>query len=59
MMEQSDDHMAGLPLMAEVDVAVIGGGTAGLIAAKTAREAGKAVVLMEEHRLGGACTWDG
>lgn len=45
--------------MTVVDVAVIGGGTAGLIAAKTARAAGKAVVLMEEDRLGGECTWDG
>ena len=41
------------------DVAVIGGGTAGLYAAQTATARGKRVVLIERHRLGGECTWNG
>src|ERR671918_1297988 len=43
-----------------VDVAVIGGGTAGLTAALTARHAGATVCLIErEPRLGGDCTFYG
>jgi len=43
-----------------VDVAVIGGGTAGLTAALTARHAGATVCLVEqEPRLGGDCTFYG
>ncbi|GAC1643214.1 MAG: FAD-dependent oxidoreductase [Chloroflexota bacterium] len=45
--------------MEEFDVAVIGGGTAGIIAAQVARANGKRVVLIEQSRLGGECTWDG
>ena len=41
------------------DVAVIGGGTAGLYAAQTASTRGRRVVLVERHRLGGECTWNG
>lgn len=43
-----------------VDVAVVGGGTAGLTAALTARQAGATVCLVErEARLGGDCTFHG
>ena len=41
------------------DVAVIGGGTAGLYAAQTATARGRRVALIERHRLGGECTWNG
>jgi pyruvate/2-oxoglutarate dehydrogenase complex dihydrolipoamide dehydrogenase (E3) component len=42
------------------DVAVIGGGTAGITAALTARHAGASVCLVErEPRLGGDCTFYG
>ena len=43
----------------EFDVAVIGGGTAGITAAQIAQANGKRVVLIEQSRLGGECTWDG
>ena len=43
-----------------VDVAVVGGGTAGLTAALAARHAGASVCLVErERRLGGDCTFYG
>ncbi len=42
------------------DVAVIGAGSGGLTAVKTAHGFGKRVVLIErEDRLGGECTWTG
>lgn len=41
------------------DVAVIGGGTAGLVAAQTVAASGRRVVLVEASRLGGECTWNG
>ncbi|CAN5770526.1 FAD-dependent oxidoreductase [soil metagenome] len=41
------------------DVAVIGGGAAGLGAAIAARNAGADVTLIERDRLGGDCTWTG
>jgi pyruvate/2-oxoglutarate dehydrogenase complex dihydrolipoamide dehydrogenase (E3) component len=43
----------------EFDVAVLGGGTAGITAAEVAQANGKRVVLIEQDRLGGECTWDG
>ncbi|MDQ2744492.1 MAG: FAD-dependent oxidoreductase [Chloroflexota bacterium] len=45
--------------MERVDVAVIGGGTAGLTVAQLAAAAGKRVMLAEPGRLGGECTWTG
>jgi pyruvate/2-oxoglutarate dehydrogenase complex dihydrolipoamide dehydrogenase (E3) component len=41
------------------DVAVIGGGPAGVTAALRARELGASVALVERGRLGGTCTNDG
>jgi pyruvate/2-oxoglutarate dehydrogenase complex dihydrolipoamide dehydrogenase (E3) component len=43
----------------EFDVAVVGGGTAGITAAEVAQANGKRVVLIEQARIGGECTWDG
>ena len=41
------------------DIAIIGGGPAGLTAARFANRLGKRVVLIEANRLGGDCTWTG
>jgi pyruvate/2-oxoglutarate dehydrogenase complex dihydrolipoamide dehydrogenase (E3) component len=44
---------------AALDLAVIGGGTAGLVAAQTAAAQHKRVLLISEGPLGGECTWNG
>ncbi len=41
------------------DLVVVGGGTAGIIAAKTAGGLGARVVLVERGRTGGDCLWTG
>ncbi len=41
------------------DVLVLGGGTAGIVAAKTAAGLGARTLLVEEHRTGGDCLWTG
>ena len=41
------------------DLIVIGGGSAGLVASKTAARFGAGVLLIEKHRLGGDCLWTG
>lgn len=41
------------------DVVVVGGGTAGIVAAKTAAGFGLRVVLIERDRTGGDCLWTG
>ena len=41
------------------DLLVVGGGSAGLTAAKFAARFGKSVALIERERLGGDCTWTG
>jgi pyruvate/2-oxoglutarate dehydrogenase complex dihydrolipoamide dehydrogenase (E3) component len=48
-----------MELPTQVDVAVIGGGAAGLSAAHTAAAAGRRTLLVEAGRLGGECTWNG
>ena len=41
------------------DLAVIGGGTAGLAAAQTAAQLQRRVLMISEGPLGGECTWNG
>ncbi len=41
------------------DVVVLGGGTAGIVAAKTAANLGARVLLVERDRTGGDCLWTG
>lgn len=41
------------------DLIVIGGGTAGLLASRTAASFGASVLLIENGRLGGDCLWTG
>ena len=41
------------------DLLVIGGGTAGIVAAKTAARFGASVLLIERRRTGGDCLWTG
>ncbi len=43
--------------MQEFDLVVIGGGSAGLKAARTAARLGRTVALAEERELGGECFW--
>ncbi|MGJ9406422.1 dihydrolipoyl dehydrogenase family protein [Nesterenkonia aurantiaca] len=42
-----------------IDLLVIGGGTAGIVGAKTAARLGARTVLVEQHRTGGDCLWTG
>lgn len=42
-----------------VDLLVIGGGTAGIVGARTAAELGARAVLVEQARTGGDCLWTG
>lgn len=52
--------LVGMPSAAPCwDLLVIGGGTAGLVAAKTAARFGARVLLVEEARTGGDCLWTG
>ncbi|CAN5873274.1 FAD-dependent oxidoreductase [soil metagenome] len=41
------------------DLVVIGGGTAGIVGARTAASFGARVLLVESHRTGGDCLWTG
>lgn len=41
------------------DLLVVGGGTAGLVAAQTAAALGASVLMGEGHRTGGDCLWTG
>lgn len=41
------------------DLVVVGGGTAGIVAAKTAARLGASTLLIERHRTGGDCLWTG
>ncbi|WP_218221850.1 NAD(P)/FAD-dependent oxidoreductase [Nesterenkonia sp. Act20] len=42
-----------------IDLLVIGGGTAGIVGAKTAARLGARTLLVEENRTGGDCLWTG
>ena len=49
------DRPSHLPVLADVDVLVVGGGAAGVAAATVAAEAGKSVILLERYGFcGGA-----
>ena len=41
------------------DIAVIGAGSGGIVAATFAAQAGARVALIEKYRIGGDCTWTG
>ena len=43
----------------DYDLIVIGAGSAGLVAARFARQLGLSVALVERSRVGGDCTWTG
>ena len=43
----------------DYDLAIIGGGSAGLTGAGLAVQLGARVALVEKHRVGGDCTWTG
>ncbi|HEX5727544.1 MAG TPA: FAD-dependent oxidoreductase, partial [Longimicrobiaceae bacterium] len=45
--------------MERYDLAVIGGGTAGLVSAAVSAGIGARTALIERHRLGGECLWTG
>src|ERR1700736_2900945 len=53
-------HVGGLLVArAEYDLAIIGAGSGGLIAARFAAQLGARVLLAERDRIGGDCTWTG
>lgn len=45
--------------MERYDLAVIGGGTAGLVSSAVSAGIGARTALVEQHRLGGECLWTG
>ncbi|HWK89732.1 MAG TPA: FAD-dependent oxidoreductase, partial [Longimicrobium sp.] len=45
--------------MERYDLAVIGGGTAGLVSSAVSAGIGARTALVERHRLGGECLWTG
>lgn len=47
------------PSRGSYDLLIIGGGSAGLTAAKFASNFGKSVAIIEKARMGGDCTWTG
>lgn len=53
------DHHVTPPDGAAWDLLIIGGGTAGIVAAKTAAGFGASVLLVERDRTGGDCLWTG
>ncbi len=56
--DQVSDSLAA-PDGAPWDLLVVGGGTAGLVAARTAATLGASVLLVERERTGGDCLWTG
>ncbi len=60
MTERSTPHPASnLPARGCWDLVVVGGGTAGIVAAKTAVGLGADVLMIEQDRPGGDCLWTG
>ena len=55
---KADSHISDLPPQ-EWDLLVVGGGTAGIVGAKTAAGFGARVLLVERERTGGDCLWTG
>lgn len=51
--------LSSSPSSKDYDLIVIGGGSAGLTAAKFAANFGKSVCIIEASRVGGDCTWTG
>ncbi|HCP23334.1 MAG TPA: hypothetical protein DIT90_04315 [Dehalococcoidia bacterium] len=49
----------GATLQKDYDLLIIGGGSAGLTAARFARQLGLSVAIAEKGTLGGDCTWTG
>ena len=45
--------------MSDVELLVVGGGTAGIVAARTAVQLGADVLLIESDGTGGECLWTG
>ncbi len=45
--------------MSDVELLVVGGGTAGIVAARTGVQLGADVLLVESDRTGGECLWTG
>lgn len=45
--------------MKNYDIAIIGGGTAGLVSGVLAKELGANAVLIEREKIGGECLWSG
>lgn len=56
------DDPPGGPVSSDSDIrdlVVVGGGAAGMVAAKTAVKLGASAMLIESHRTGGDCLWTG
>ncbi|WP_198954540.1 NAD(P)/FAD-dependent oxidoreductase [Kineosporia sp. R_H_3] len=58
-MTASDPAALPAPPPGGWDLLVVGGGTAGIVAAKTAAGFGASVLLVERERMGGDCLWTG
>jgi pyruvate/2-oxoglutarate dehydrogenase complex dihydrolipoamide dehydrogenase (E3) component len=56
---EGDRARDGAPVQRRTDLLVVGGGTAGLVAARTAARCGARVVLAEPDHPGGDCLWTG
>ncbi len=57
--QQSSTASARAPQDEPWDLLVVGGGTAGIVGAKTAARLGARVLLVERDRTGGDCLWTG
>ncbi len=57
--QQTSTASRGTPSDEPWDLLVVGGGTAGIVGAKTAARLGARVLLVEHERTGGDCLWTG